>query len=400
MDPDSIAMQAVRHLAAGGRGSCTAGQRRAGAWAAEQLRAYGAQAVALEPFQGAPSTYRPFVAAFGLAALGSAAALAGAITGSDNAAWALGLGALLNLLGAYTMFAESDFLPHPVNLLLPRAPAQNVVASIPAQGKTQRRVVLCAHLDSHRTPVFYSSAGWQRLFGLLVSATFLSMALGGLVLAPGVAPGLAWLGWIGVILLPVQAFALLMMASADHTPFSPGANDDASGVGVILGLAARLQAEPLAQTDVRIALTDCEETGAWGMRAYLDRHATELGSDALYIILDEVGLDTIKFLRNDGLIRKHATHPRALELLRRAAAALPEISTSEQPGLAYTDALVATKRGLAALTLCSVNAGGGADSAAHWHQMSDTPEYVSAQALENVHQFVWHLLKAQEQAGA
>ena len=391
MQNTSIAMDAVRHLAAGGRGSCTAEQRRAGEWAAGELRGYGAQGVALEPFQGAPSTYRPFVAAFGLAALGSAAGLAGAII-AGGAGYALALGALLNLLGAYTMFAETDFLPHPVGAALPRAPTQNVVGVIPARGEVRRKVVLCAHLDSHRTPVFYSSAGWQRLFGLLVTATFLSMALGGLVLAAGAVFGAAWVGWVGAALLPVQVFALLMMAGADHTPFSPGANDDASGVGVILGLAARLRDEPLAHTQVHIALTDCEETGAWGMRAYLDRHAAELGADALYIILDEVGLETIKFLRNDGLIRKHATHPRALELLRRAAAALPEIATSEQPGLAYTDALVATRRGLVALTLCSVNPGAGAESAAHWHQMSDTPEFVSTQALEKVHQFVWWML--------
>jgi len=421
--PAGWVMDVVRHLAQTGRGSCTAEQKAAGVWAAEQLRALGAQDVTLEPFRGAPSTYRPFTLAFALAALGSAAALAGAF-GRGEACFApttpcdpingvlLSLGALFNLLGAWMMFAESDLKPHLGTWLLPRAPAQNVTAMLPPGGAPRRNVVLCAHLDTHRTPVFYSSAGWQRVFSLLVTVTFLSMALGGAVLGVGAAYplltslpigsaarpsggagiGASLVGILAALMLVVQAFVLLMMATADHTPFSPGANDDASGVGVILALVEQLQAQPLQHTRVHIALTDCEETGAWGMRAYLDRHAKELGKDAVYIILDEVGLETLKFLCSDGLMRKHATHPQALDLLRGAAAALPEIPTTEQVGLAYTDALVATQRGLIALTLCSVSTAGG-ESAAHWHQMSDTPQFVSPQALENTQQFVWHILQ-------
>jgi hypothetical protein len=89
---------------------------------------------------------------------------------------------------------------------------------------------------------------------------------------------------------------------------------------------------------------------------------------------------------------KHPTHPKALELVRRAAASLPGISVSAHIGLAYTDALVATKRNLIALTLgCLPEDQSGETS--HWHQISDTLEHVDLRALEDSLAITWQVLK-------
>jgi hypothetical protein len=382
-----IALEHIRHLSEtiGGRGSCTTQAQRAAAYLHQELEKLGVQRVGYQPFQGRPSTYRPYMLAFGAALAGSLLALLG------RERWALAFGAVLNLLGTWAMFAETEFKPHWASLLSPSAKTRNVTGVIPPSGTVERRAVLCAHFDTHRTPVFYSSARWQRLFGLLVSAAFISMILGGLVFGLGGFFGWTTLHWGGILLILFQAFVLVMVSSADFTPFSPGANDNASGVGTILGLVNRLRSQPLRCTEMHLVFTDCEETGAHGMIAYLEQNMQALGEEAVYIILDEVGLGRVKYIINDGLVIKHPTHPRALELERRAAEDL-ERPALEMGGMAYTDALPATLRGRIAITVCAEEQD-RAQAGSHWHQMSDRIEFIERQSLQDSHTFTWNILQ-------
>ena len=390
-DFEEDAHDSLRHIAylsetLGGRGSCTPAERQAAEYTAQEMGARGVQEVRIEPFQGAPSTYRPFALAFAAALLGTL--LLWILSGR----WAAALAAALSALGAWGMFAESDFTANWMRRMLPSAASQNAVGRIPPAGETKRRVVLCAHVDTHRTPVFYSSSTWRALFSTLIGAAFLSMAAGALAYALAAILGWTWIRWFGLVTAAIQIFALLMCLHADFTPFSPGGNDNASGVGVALTLARRLSAAPLTHTEVWLAFTGCEEVGAYGFAAFLDAHAAELGEDALYVVLDEVGLGRLIYLTADGLILKRATHPRALGVARQARSALAGLEVDEQVGIAYTDAAVATKRGLVALTLCAVTPP-GADEAMHWHQMSDTIEHVDPQTLAAADQFVWQVLR-------
>jgi hypothetical protein len=385
----------LRYLAkeVGPRGSTTAGERLGAEYAEQQLRGMGAADVAREGFKAMPSTYWGYAVSFTAAFTG--AALVVVSPGKD----VLILAVILNLLGLWGMLAESDVRPSWARWLLPKSPSQNVSGMVPPQGETQRRVVLCAHVDTHRTPVFYSSERWYNLFSLLVLGCFLSMLGGALFYASAAwwSAGalLPWARYIALIPLSVQAFASAMCIHADFTPYTPGANDNASGVAACLALAARARREPLQHTALHIAITGCEETGDWGMAAYLHDHAAELGEEPLFIILDEVGLGDAKFLTRDGLIVKHATHPLALEYARRAYAANPSLRLTEGPGLAYTDALVVTQHGLPALTVCTIPPKG---QRSHWHQMSDTVETVRADDLKNVLEFAWGVVREVDKA--
>ena len=387
------ALEIIRFLSVilGGRGSCTPHERRAAEYAVEQMEALGVQDVRLEPFRGAPSTYRPFALAFGAAV--AATLLAWLLESTATAV----LAAIINALGLWGMLTETDFAANWMRLLLPKGDSQNAVGVIPARREVRQRVVLCAHVDTHRTPVFYSSKRWHRLFGILVTAALVSLAVG--AAAYGMLAVFDWEGglWIGALVSFVQVVFLDLCVHADRTPFSPGANDNASGVGVILALAGQVVQAPLAHTEVWLAFTGCEEVGAYGIGAFLDAHAEELGPEAVYVILDMVGRGTLTYLSSDGLIIKRKTHPRALDLARRAAAALPELETQERPGIAYTDAAVATKRGLIALTLCAVPPSEGEEST-HWHQMSDTLDKVDPEALVDAYAFTAQVLKEIEGA--
>jgi hypothetical protein len=377
----------------GGRGSCTPGERQAGEYVAGELRQLGSQDVQIEPFQAIPSTYLPFGLAFAAALTGSLISLIYA--GRE----VLLLGAIFNALGFWAMLAETEFASSWTHWILPKAKSQNVTARIPPSGPVKARAVLCAHIDSHRMPVFYSSNIWYALFSILIALTFLSMLAGTLLFGLGALLSWSWVRWLGLLVGAVQVFALGMCLHADFTPFSPGANDNASGVAVALALAQELLEKPLAHTEVYLALTGCEEVGAYGMAAYLEAHAGKLGPETVYIILDQVGAGRIKFLTADGLLLKHKTHPQALRLARQIVARKPELEAYEGVGLAYTDALRATQRGLIALTLCTVPAD-EAESGSNWHQMTDTLEHVITEDLAKTYEFTWELLQLVDQAGA
>ena len=387
-DYTQLALDHICHLSEriGARGSCTGAERQAAEYTADQMRTMGARDVRLEPCRGAPSTYRPYVLAFLAALLGTL------LVWLLRERWILAVAALLNALGAWGVLAESDLAGSWMRHLLPRATSQNAVGVLSPSGEVKHRAVLCAHLDTHRTPIFYSSITWYKLFAVLVGGSFISMAVAALVYALGALFDWSWVRWFGLAAAVLQCFASILCLQAEFTPFTVGANDNASGVGVALAVAHRLAAEALSHTEVWLAFTGCEEVGAYGAAAFLDAHTVDLGSDAVHIILDQVGSGQVRYLTADGLIIKRKTHPRALQLARRAAYELPDLKLRRQVGLAYTDALVATKRGLIALTLDTLPSVAGNETM-HWHRVSDTLAHVDPGALADTHVVVWQLLK-------
>ncbi len=382
-----VALDHVCHLSEqiGGRGSSRPAERRAAEYAAAQMEAAGAQQVRLEPFQGVTSTYRPFALAFATALLGTL--LVWLVGGRLSMAVA----ALLAALAAWGMLAETDLADNWLRRVLPRAASQNAVGVVSPTGTVRSRVVLAAHLDTHRTPIFYSSRSWYLLFGLLVGGAFVSLAVAALAYLLGALFGWDWVRWIGLAAALVQLFALALCLHADFTPFSPGANDNASGAGVTLAIARRLAAVPLAHTEVWLAFTGNEEVGAHGVTAFLDAHAADLGPETVYVAIDQVGVGRVRYLTSDGLIVKRRTHPRALELARHVGRLLPELHVRTLVGIAYTDALAATRRGLIAITVCSLPPAGEEDTV-HWHRTTDTLAHVEPEALADAHAFTWQLL--------
>jgi peptidase M28-like protein len=62
---------------------------------------------------------------------------------------------------------------------------------------------------------------------------------------------------------------LLLASHHDAVPGSPGANDNAAAVGILLALAARLRALPPRRLTVRLAFFGDEERGMLGSRVYV-----------------------------------------------------------------------------------------------------------------------------------
>ena len=85
---------------------------------------------------------------------------------------------------------------------------------------------------------------------------------------------------------------LVLVAHHDAVPASPGANDNAASVAILLTLLERLAAAPPSRLRVRLLFPACEELGYLGARAYV--RATPLGGVAGVLSLELCGVgDTL-----------------------------------------------------------------------------------------------------------
>ncbi len=66
--------------------------------------------------------------------------------------------------------------------------------------------------------------------------------------------------------------AVMFVAHYDSVPSSPGAADDAAGVAALLETARALKAGPAPKHDIVFLVTDAEETGLFGARAFVGQH--------------------------------------------------------------------------------------------------------------------------------
>jgi Peptidase family M28 len=157
----------------------------------------------------------------------------------------------------------------------------------------------------------------------------------------------------------------------------PGANDNASGVGTVVQLAAEAAAEPLESTRLVVLITGCEESGLLGARAFMRRRDT---TGWLLLNFDSVGSTaTLRYTRAEGLVRKWPCDPALVALAESVAQARPELGLEPADGpigLTY-DATAALARGGRALSFVAGDRG----RIPNYHQPSDTVANLDPQTL-------------------
>ena len=267
----------------GPRPPCSPAEEAAGDLIEAQMKSLGAQ----PHREWFPST-RSFGPGYGLI---FGVSLAGAALARRRPA----LSSALSVCAAATALAESRFSSRSPLKSLRRARSSNVFCAIEPEGEPTATVCLVSHMDSSRSGLMFHPAVTSYL-GSMVDAVGLS------VLVNALAPLLRRLtaGRFAVhAARSMLALALLLVLEREiRGEDVPGANDNASGVGVCLSLARNFRADPLSRTRVVILVTGSEESGVFGMRDFLAGHAT---ADWLFINFDGVGADSrLRVLTSEG----------------------------------------------------------------------------------------------------
>jgi hypothetical protein len=304
--------------------------------------------------------------------------------------------AILAILMAATAlvsaYLELNFTTNPIRWLLGKRTSQNVWAVIPASRTPTRRVVVVGHLDTHRTPFVFRTPLHLRVFQVLVTAGFASMAALVLLYIAGLIVQSDIIYLISLAPAAVVVMDIIMTIQADMTPYTAGANDNASGAAVVLSLAERLKDEPLASTEVWALNSGCEEVGCYGAAAFLREHREEL-KNAYFISLDSVAGPGSGpcYITREGMIRPYRSDPGLLALADQIAADRPDLGAySKVMALGFTEGAIGIKNGLPSLTFVSLRPDGVLP---YWHRPDDVFENVDADVLARTQAFLWELLQ-------
>jgi hypothetical protein len=205
-------------------------------------------------------------------------------------------------------------------------------------------------------------------------------------------PGLRLLSLIPALVLFV---ACLLLLQADFTPFTVGANDNASAVGVTLSIASRLNRQPTAHTEVWAVLDGCEEVSLYGADAFVRAHRDEL-RDAFWIVLDSVGGagGALRYTESETLLLKAHSDPALVWIFGEVARARPELGAgplSFATGANATDGTMLARHGLRQIAI--VAPGPGGSELLHIHRATDDLRQIDPELLGRCETLVWEALQ-------
>jgi Peptidase family M28 len=360
----------VEALASIHRPTASQGERRAAEWLLARLRELGADArIETEDVHG--TFWWPLGIAAGAGALAGIATLRGMRT----------LGVAVGAVAAAAVADEAPPRRRRLRRLLPRRRASHVVAEI-GPAEAERTVVLVAHHDAaHSGLVFHPAIPKLAdrlglLEGVETSPPLLAPVVGGpAAVAAGALSGQRWLTWIGTALSVGSAAAFTDIGMRDTVP---GANDNATGVAVLIAIARALAERPAENVRVMLVSTS-EEAMCEGMQAFAERHFRELPRDRTFFLsLDTLGSPNLLVLRGEGMLGMREYPAEALELVDGLA---EELGIELVPNLRLrnaTDGVVPLAAGYPCASMCSCTA---LKQPANYHWPTDVPENVDYDSL-------------------
>ena len=359
-------------------------EQRAAGYVTERLQRLGIPAAAL-PVVIPRGFSLVYVALFVMAALSVALARFSVV-----------LGLILCLVALVLLAAEGTAHPA-VSRLLARRPSQNVVGLIPTLTEDgeqiadpTRRVILTAHLDSGRAGLLWRPALVRR-FRALTLAMLGSVVLIALLQVVQLATRSRGVWWISLapFLLLLVGIALLVEREARGGAVA-GANDDASGVAAILGVAATLQRDRPVHVETWTLFTSGEESGMAGLRQFLGDNQFD-PDRTFFVNVDSVGSGGVRYTRSEGLIVPLRSSPVLTRMANEIARNHPEWAVRPQAHqLLPTDQYVALSHGYQAIGVFAVDATGHVP---HWHQPTDTVEHIDVRTVTTAADFVLALVR-------
>jgi len=347
------------------RPTASHGERVAAEWLAERLGELGARAgIEVDDVHG--TYWWPLGLAAGAGALGGLSTLAGQRS----------VGATIAAAAAAAIADEVPPRGRRLRRLLPRHRAHQVVGEV-GPSAAERTLVLHAHHDAAHPGLLFHP-GIPKLadrIGFIernnTSPPLLAPVIGGpLAVAAGALTRQRWLTWAGTIVSAGSAAALADIGLRDAVP---GANDNATGVAVLIAIARALAERPLADTRV-LLLSTSEEALCEGMQRFAERHFEELLIERTFFLsIDTVGSPHLLVLRGEGMMGMRDYPAEALELIDGLA---EELDIALFPNLRLrnaTDGVFPLRAGYPCASLCSCT---DLKQPANYHWHTDVPENV------------------------
>jgi len=368
----------IEHLAAIERPSASEGEHEAAEWIATALRERGCDA-RVEAERAHGTYWWPLGIPVAAAAIGGLAALRGGRAGRA-------LGAALGAAGTWAVWDDIGSGAFRWRRRLPSRPTWNVVAEA-GDPSAERTLVIVAHHDAaHAGLIFHPGVLplVARVAPRLLERSETSPPLMAPVLAaPALVAAGSLLGHRGAL----RAGATLGLGGvavfADIAPRGvvPGANDNLTGVAVLVGLAEALRDEPVAGLRVLLVSTGSEESFMEGMDAFARRHLDAMDRERTTVLcVDTLGSPHLALIEGEGMLVMRDYPSEVRELVAAAAA---DAGVALRRGLRLrnaTDGVVALRRGFPSAFVGSVNE---YKAPANYHWPTDTPQNVVLETVSH-----------------
>jgi acetylornithine deacetylase/succinyl-diaminopimelate desuccinylase-like protein len=368
----AVIERVIHELASYERPSASQGEHRAAEWLAGELRAAGCREVRVEEERAHGGYWWPLGllnAASGLAAL--VGRLPAAVVGVFASA------AVYDDVGGGKLWFRRRTLPH--------RPTWNVLAEL-GDPDAARTVVFMAHHDAaHSGLVFHPAL--PRL-GMRLAPRLHERAQQSLPIIYGTFLGPVLIALWGVLGrrglrgggLFFSLGAAAAMANIAASRVVPGANDNLSSVGVLVGLAHELAERPPDGVRVILLSTGSEEGFMEGMQAFGRRHFGELDRTSTeFVCIECVGSPHLCVVEAEGMLRMRYYTESSRETLARAGEEAGVELTRGLRTVAATDALIALRAGYPSCTL------GGVDETKfprEYHWPSDIPDNLDWDSID------------------
>jgi hypothetical protein len=284
---------------------------------------------------------------------------------------------------------------------LPRKTTTNVVAEFGAEN-AQRTVIVVSHHDAaHSGFVFHPELARAplRRFPKIAETTDTTPgtmwgAVGGpLLVAVGSLLDLRPLRRVGAFIAAGYTAAMIDIGLRDVVP---GANDNLTGVAVLLSLARSLGDDPLPGTRVILLSTGSEESFMEGMQGFARRHFKDLPTDTTsFVCVDTVGSPRLLALEGEGMVWMNE-YPK--DFLAQVKAITDELGVELVPNLRLrnaTDGLIALRAGYPTVALGSVDE---FKIPTNYHWPTDTADRVDYGTVSDCARVVLALIRATPRA--
>lgn len=264
-------------------------------------------------------------------------------------------------------------------------PTTNVVAEIGAADAPTTLIVL-AHHDAGRTGAMFDQTLqrkiWER-FPERVESVDTSLPFWWPAFLAPVAVGLGLLTGsrkLQKVGAGFSAAAFGLLVDIARSPNVPGANDNLSGVAVLVALAERLRERPIDGVRVVLVSAGAEEELQGGIYDYLADHGAELDPTSTYCLaVDTVGSPQLVMLEGEGTVAmEDYTDPSFRDLVADEAKAGGVSLLRGLRSRFSTDGVVTSRAGIPTVSLVSVEPW---RAPANYHLMTDVPENLTFETI-------------------
>jgi hypothetical protein len=371
----------IRTLAVdiGPRGSTTPEERQAAEYAKDQFKQIGLTPV-WQDFQSARSIFLPHI-------IGSFFMIFAFILYPLGGKVSAVIAAIISLLVIVSELQELGFQNNLIRMLVPKGSSQNVHAVVPPSVEHTQDIILVGHLDTQRTPLFFRTPKFVKIYDKFTTIIFVTYLIQTILYSLSVF--LPW-SWVWYASIPTAMCAVLMISffiEAEYSPFTAGANDNASAAGMVLTIAEELNKNPLKHTRVFAVCTGCEETQHYGMIAWYQQNLKMLKNPKA-IVFELLGVAGPGYLTQEGIIVPFKADQNLIKMVETISREYPEWGAYPvKISGGNSEMADALRNKIPAISLFGLKKDG---EAPYWHQLEDTYDKMNPQVMENV----WSLTMA------